>query len=293
MAAHRVAKIPLLVYGTAWKKGQTRDLVRQAINAGFRGVDTAAQPKHYQEHLVGEGIRDALKDSTITRADLYIQSKFSPIHGQDLTNMPYNPADSLHEQVKASVASSLHNLRHTSDSPEGYIDCLVLHSPYPTITETREVWQAMESHVPHSVRTLGISNIYHLPALRQLYDSASIKPTVVQNRFYAQTGYDQSIRAFCAEKGITYQSFWTLTANPQLLRSEPVARIAEKVGVSLPVSLYSLVLGLGRVSVLNGTTNSGRMRDDVEGLKLVNHWKKADKEAWQSALSSFKGMLQS
>src|SRR5271170_4497332 len=50
-------QIPKLVYGTAWKKDRTADLVYNAIKSGFRGIDTAAQPRHYQESLVGDGIR--------------------------------------------------------------------------------------------------------------------------------------------------------------------------------------------------------------------------------------------
>jgi hypothetical protein len=65
-------KIPRLVYGTAWKKGKTADLVYQALRAGFRGVDTAAQPRHYQEELVGDGIRRAIKDGIVERKDLFV-----------------------------------------------------------------------------------------------------------------------------------------------------------------------------------------------------------------------------
>ena len=72
MAALKAAKIPSLIYGTAWKKDDTRALVRQALLAGFCGVDTAAQPKHYQEHLVGQGIRDAINEGTVKREDLYV-----------------------------------------------------------------------------------------------------------------------------------------------------------------------------------------------------------------------------
>ena len=44
-------KAPLL-YGTAWKKEQTTELVVEAIKNGFEGIDTACQPKHYREDLV-------------------------------------------------------------------------------------------------------------------------------------------------------------------------------------------------------------------------------------------------
>ena len=48
--------MPRLIYGTAWKKERTTDLVVQAILAGFRGIDTACQPKHYSEALVGDAL---------------------------------------------------------------------------------------------------------------------------------------------------------------------------------------------------------------------------------------------
>lgn len=67
-------KIPSLIYGTAWKKDHTRALVHQALKAGFRGIDTAAQPKHYQEDLVGQGIRDAINEGIVRRESLYVSS---------------------------------------------------------------------------------------------------------------------------------------------------------------------------------------------------------------------------
>lgn len=174
--------------------------------------------------------------------------------------MPYDPEKSITEQVAASVKSSLNNLRHSeNDASQSYIDCLVLHSPFPSMRETQEAWRAMEGHVPEQALTLGISNIYQIEVLKALYNSASVKPSVVQNRFFDKTGYDTEIRAFCVEKGMTYESFWTLTANPRLVTSTPATTIAEKVKVSGPVALYSLVLGLGNTSVLCGTTNEKRM----------------------------------
>lgn len=48
--------VPAVFYGTAWKKDKTADLVELALRTGFRGIDTACQPKHYNEPGVGEGI---------------------------------------------------------------------------------------------------------------------------------------------------------------------------------------------------------------------------------------------
>jgi diketogulonate reductase-like aldo/keto reductase len=63
---------PRLAYGTAWKKARTADLVYQALKAGFRAIDTACQPKHYEEKLVGDGIRRAISEGVVTRQDLFV-----------------------------------------------------------------------------------------------------------------------------------------------------------------------------------------------------------------------------
>lgn len=53
------------MYGTAWKKERTSDLVVQAVRAGFRGIDTACQPKHYREDLVGEALLRLEKEGAV------------------------------------------------------------------------------------------------------------------------------------------------------------------------------------------------------------------------------------
>ena len=75
-----------------------------------------------------------------------------------------------------------------------------------------EVYREFEKFVDEGrVRQLGISNLYDLSRLQQLYNDARHKPSVIQNRFHSPTNYDHDIRQFCREKNIFYQSFWTLT----------------------------------------------------------------------------------
>lgn len=73
---HPGTEIPMMVFGTAWKRDQTAIMVEQAIEAGFRGIDTAAQPRHYREDLVGEGIRNVLAKGHIKRQDLYVSLRW-------------------------------------------------------------------------------------------------------------------------------------------------------------------------------------------------------------------------
>lgn len=264
------ARIPRLIYGTAWKKERTADLVTEALASGFTGIDTACQPKHYREDLVGEGIGKAIRDGVISREALYVQTKFTSFLGQDPHNVPYDPASSLESQVDKSIATSLQNLSQAHTGAP-YIDTMVLHSPLETMELTVRAWRALEQHVPHDVRALGVSNI-EARELEILYEAALVKPIVVQNRFHARTAWDSEVRTYCEEKNMVYQSFWTLTANPSLLKSEVVSNVAQAVNVTREAALYLCVLSLGNVSVLNGTTNKQRMTEDIASLRKWDKW---------------------
>src|ERR1700744_5357034 len=95
-------RVPRILYGTAWKKEDTESLVRLAILEGYRGIDTACQPKHYHEPGVGAAVASA----PLARQDLYLQTKFTPVSGQDPARIPYDPKAPLAEQVKQSFAAS-------------------------------------------------------------------------------------------------------------------------------------------------------------------------------------------
>ena len=249
-------RIPRIIYGTAWKKDRTAALVEKAVGLGFRGIDTACQPKHYNEAGVGDGVTACLRRG-IDRSELYLQSKFTSLSGQDPMQVPYDPNASLSEQVTQSFQTSLKNLQTT------YLDCLVLHSPLANPQQTMEVWQAMEG-IFHSggVKQLGISNCYDLQQFELLYRNATIKPAVIQNRFHAQTGYDRAIRDFCREHRIIYQSFWTLTANPDVLAHATLQTLAAKYRRSAAQVFFHYLSQIGIIP-LTGTTSESHMREDL------------------------------
>lgn len=248
--------MPRIIYGTAWKKERTASLVKQAIGLGFRGIDTACQPKHYHEEGVGMALAEVWQKG-IKRQDLYLQSKFTPLSGQDPQRLPYDPALRLSEQVAQSFQRSLKNL-HTT-----YLDGLVLHSPIANREEMREVWCAMETIVANQgARQLGISNCYDLRQLESLVEMAQVKPAVLQNRFYQQTGYDRAIREFCRHQGIIYQSFWTLTANPRIL-AHPTVHALMKKHRSTGEQVFFRYVSQRDIIPLTGTTSIAHMRDDL------------------------------
>lgn len=119
----------------------------------------------------------------------------------------------------------------------------------------------------------------------------------MQNRFYPDTAYEAPLRKYCRENDIIFQSFWTLTGNPKLAQSAPVKSLQAELsslGIEDPnaLALYSLVLGLGSVTVLDGTTRELRMKGDLEGLQKIGRWIEGEgKEQWKKVLGEFQRLV--
>lgn len=249
-------RMPALIYGTAWKGERTADLVEMALREGFWGIDTACQPKHYSEAGVGEALQRLEREGR-GREELFVQTKFTPLAGHDPQRIPYDPAAALEVQVAQSFGASKRNLQTE------YVDSLVLHSPLFPYGDLLRVWGAMEEIFRSGgARQLGISNCYDPELLQRLYRDAEVKPAVVQNRFYPQSGYDVALRRWCDERGIVYQSFWSLTANPHLLGSRECMLLARKYGKTEPQILYRYLCHAGIVPLI-GSTSQAHLREDL------------------------------
>ena len=249
-------KMPWLIYGTAWKKERTADLVVKAIQAGFRGIDTACQPKHYDEPLVGAALQ-RLKELRVERESLFVQTKFTPLDGQDPRRVPYDKNAPIESQVAQSFETSKKNLKTQ------YVDSLILHSPVAPHALLMKAWSAMETiQKAGGARQLGISNCYDTEIMRLLYADANVKPAVVQNRFYQETGYDADLRNWCSNHGVIYQSFWTLTANPHILGSNTVRSISRKYKKT-EAQIFFRYLNQSCIVPLTGTCSEKHMREDL------------------------------
>jgi diketogulonate reductase-like aldo/keto reductase len=247
----------MFIYGTAWKEQRTEQCVRDAIAAGFRAIDTANQRKHYFEAGVGAAI------AAVPRDDLFLQTKFTYVDGQD-HRLPYDATADLTTQVHQSVESSLEHLG------VDFIDSLLLHGPLTRRGLTdgdREVWRAMES-LQRSGRTrfIGASNMT-AQQVALLCDIAEVKPAFIQNRCYAQLGWDRAVRDVCRREEIAYQGFSLLTANVHELRSPVIGRIAERLGVTRPTVVFRFAMQVGMIP-LTGTTDPAHMRDDLAAFDI-------------------------
>lgn len=256
--------VPNFLYGTAWKGDRTAALTEQAIRAGFRGIDTANQRRHYFEAGVGQGLVAAYSAGIVTRDELFLQTKFTYQPGQD-HRLPYDPAGSLAEQVRQSMASSLEHLG------TDHVDSYVLHGPASghgwTDADT-EVWQAMlQERDAGRTRLLGVSNV-SLRHLAQMVTARAEHPAFVQNRCYARLGWDREVRTFCRERKIVYQGFSLLTANQEVLSHSPVIRLAATLGATVAQVVFAFARAVDMLP-LTGTSDPDHMQEDLASLNLT------------------------
>ena len=252
------APIPGFLYGTAWKEERTEQLTTLALQAGFRGIDTANQRKHYFEAAVGAALQRALQAGQLSRSELFLQSKFTFLGGQD-DRLPYDPAAPIAAQVAESFASSLAHLGTS------YLDSYVLHGPSSRRgleAADWQAWRAMEALAQAGkVRWLGVSNV-SFDQLQALAHEATIMPKFVQNRCYAKTGWDRAVRVWCAERGVRYQGFSLLTANRAELAGPVAQRIVKRTGRALAQVVFRFSELLGIVP-LTGTSQLEHMQLDL------------------------------
>ena len=259
----QISSVPDFLYGTAWKEDRTAALTELAVRAGFRGIDTANQRRHYFEAGVGQGLAATYLDGLVTRADLFLQTKFTYRRGQD-HRLPYDAAVRVGVQVAQSMASSLEHLG------TDYVDSFVLHGPssgYGWSDEDAEVWEAMRKERDAGrTRMLGVSNV-SLDQLEQMANAHDEPPAFVQNRCFARMGWDREVRRFCRERKIIYQGFSLLTANLAVLQHTLVNGIARRINATSVQIIFSFARALGMLP-LTGTSNSEHMKQDLASRKV-------------------------
>jgi diketogulonate reductase-like aldo/keto reductase len=263
MPTNQPLPVPDFLYGAAWKEDRTPALTELAIRAGFRGIDTANQRKHYFEAGVGEGLAAVYRAGVVTREDLFLQTKFTYQDGQD-HRLPYDPAARLSLQVAQSMASSLEHLG------TDHVDSYVMHGPSTSHGWTdadSEVWAAMmKERDAGRTRLLGVSNV-SLRHLEQMAIGHAEAPAFVQNRCYARLGWDRAVRAFCRERKIIYQGFSLLTANVEVLRHRLVAGLAARTNTTPAQIVFAFARAVAMLP-LTGTSNAEHMKQDLASLNL-------------------------
>jgi methylglyoxal/glyoxal reductase len=181
--------------------------VKTAIQYGYRSIDTAAI--YENEAGVGQGIREGLKETGISREELFVTSKV------------WN-ADLGYESTIKAYETSLNKLGLE------YLDLYLIH--WPVEGKYKEAWRALETlYKEGRVKAIGVSN-FHIHHLEDLMKDAEIKPMVNQVEYHPRLT-QKELKAFCREHGIQLEA-WSPLMQGQLLDHQVLKDIANKYGKS-------------------------------------------------------------
>ena len=235
---------------------------RVALAAGFRHFDCAERYRNERE--VGEALQEGLATGGISREDLFVTTK--------LWNTNHRP-----ERVEPAFEASLERLGLK------YLDLYLIHTPfafqpgdeqdprdqngnviYDNGVTLLDTWRAMESLVDHGkCRAIGLSDV-SLNELLPIYESARIKPAVVQVESHPYLP-EAELLEFCKEKGIVLLAFAPLGhgMHPGLLEDPVITAIAARVGKTPAQVLLAWAVQRG-TAVLTTPKTEARARENFD-----------------------------
>jgi len=112
------------------------------------------------------------------------------------------------------------------------------------------------------VALLGISNVT-AQQVAEVVEFARVAPAFVQNRCYAERGWDRAVRTICDQHGIVYQGFSLLTANRQVLAHRGVRAIAARHARTPAQIVFRFAQQVGMLPI-TGTSDPTHMKQDLD-----------------------------
>ena len=260
---HGGGRMPALGFGTLIPDAATTtSATRDALEAGYRHFDCAERYRNERE--VGEALRIGLAAGGIAREDIFVTTK--------LWNSNHRP-----ERVEPAFEASLERLGLD------YLDLYLIHTPfafqagdeqdprdengnviYDQGVTLQDTWRAMEDLVDHGrCRAIGLSDI-GLNELQPLYESARIKPAVVQVEAHPYLP-EMELLEFCKAKEIVFLAFAPLGhgIRPGPLEDPVVSQIAARIGKTPAQVLLAWAIQRG-CALLTTPKTAARSRENFD-----------------------------
>jgi 2,5-diketo-D-gluconate reductase A len=199
-------EIPQLGFGTFQiPPPETRAATLAALRAGYRHVDTAQMYGNEAE------VAEALRDSGIRRAEVFITSK--------LNNGFHARADALAAFDRSLAVMKL-----------DYLDLFLIHWPLPSVGDFVETWKTMEEiYASGRVRAIGVSN-FQRHHIERLARETKTVPAVNQIEIHPYFNQDP-LRAFNRSRGIQTEA-WSPIAQGEVLDDPVIGEIGRRIGRS-------------------------------------------------------------
>lgn len=186
---------------------ECRESVKHAIEQGYRSIDTAMI--YGNEETVGQGIKEGLKSTGLSREDLFITSKLW------LTDFGrQNVEEAYHQSVEKLGLD--------------YLDLYLMHWPGTNEAVMIDSWRGMEDlYKQNQVKNIGVSNFTpeHFEALLA---QVSIKPVINQVEFHPYLTQNK-LRKYLEAQNIIMES-WSPLMNSQILHDDVINEVANEVG---------------------------------------------------------------
>ncbi len=201
---------------------ETQICVKDAIQAGYRSIDTAAI--YGNECGVGRGV----KDGGVSREELFITSKvWNSMQGYD------NTLKAFDESMKKLDLE--------------YLDLYLIHWPLPRLDNYIDTWKAMEKlYKEKRIRAIGVSNFF-APWIDRIIDECEVVPAVNQVEFHPYLQRPE-LFAYCKEKGIVYESYSTLMRGG-IFKDETITALAAKYKKNAAQLVLRFAIQLGVVVI--------------------------------------------
>jgi len=261
------SKIPALGFGTLIPDpAVTITATRDALAAGFRHFDCAE--RYLNEREVGKALQEGLAAGGLAREDIFVTTK--------LWNSNHRP-----ERVEPAFLASLDRLGLT------YLDLYLIHTPfafqpgdnqdprdkdgnvlYDDDVSLLDTWKAMEALVDHAkCRAIGLSDVT-LETLKPIYESARIKPAVIQVESHPYLP-ETELLEFCNAKGIVFLAFAPLGhgMKPGLLEDPVISAIAARIGKTPGQVLLAWAIQRG-TAVLTTPKTAARAQENFDVSRL-------------------------
>jgi 2,5-diketo-D-gluconate reductase A len=231
--------IPQLGFGVFQIEPEdTAEAVREAIEVGYRHIDTAEMYRNERE--VGEGIRA----SGIDRGDIFVTSK--------LDNGLHEP-DDAREAFEGTL----------SELGFDYVDLFLIHWPLPTLYDGDFVstWKALEEfHGDGRARSIGVSN-FQIEHLERLAAETDTVPAVNQIEVHPYLTND-AVREYGQKHGIATEA-WSPIAQGAVLDDSIITQISENIGKTPAQVVLRWHIQRGDIEFPKSVTPS-RMRENFE-----------------------------
>jgi 2,5-diketo-D-gluconate reductase A len=234
---HDGIKIPQLGFGVFQVPPEdTQSVVEQALDAGYRHLDTAAAYRNEK------GVGAALTASGLPREDIFVTTKL------------WN-SEQGHDSTLVAFEASLDRLGLD------YVDLYLIHWPTPSEDRFIDTWRAFERiYEEESARTIGVSN-FRIEDLERLEVETDTRPTINQIELHPR--FQQApLREWQAQHQIATEA-WSPLAQGGLLDDETIVQVAERHGKTPAQVILRWHLQIGNVVIPKSVTPE-RIRENLE-----------------------------